>query len=97
MGVADAALGTELSVTGLDGARFALQVPAGTQHGACLPVRGQGLITPDGRGDLLVQVEVVVPQQMSSALRDAFEQVRRLESDRVVSERTSQTVEAAAG
>ena len=61
-----AALGTTMDVETLDGA-VALEVPAGTQPGAVLPVRGAGMPTlrrPDRNGDLRVVVGVVVPRRL---------------------------------
>lgn len=61
--VSEAILGTRIEVP-LPGGRTArLRVPPGTQNGAELRVRGQGLEMPDGRrGDLAAVVEVWVPK-----------------------------------
>ncbi|HEX6967586.1 MAG TPA: molecular chaperone DnaJ [Micromonosporaceae bacterium] len=69
----EAVLGTDLRVPTLDGA-VTLRVPPGTPSGRVLRVRGRGVVRRDGRaGDLLVTVEVVVPEQVSEEARQALE------------------------
>jgi molecular chaperone DnaJ len=70
---AEAALGTTLRVPTLDGA-VALKVPAGTSSGRTFRVRGRGIAKRGGgHGDLLVTVEVAVPQKLSGEAREALE------------------------
>ncbi len=66
-----ASLGATLDVPTLD-ASVPINVPAGTQPGAVLTVRGQGMPSLRGgrRGDLRVVVNVVVPRRLSDAQRD---------------------------
>jgi curved DNA-binding protein len=69
----EAALGTELSVPTLD-ARVNIKIPAGTQSGQKLRVRGRGL----GKdGDLLVVTKIVVPTKISDAEKKVWEQLKR--------------------
>jgi molecular chaperone DnaJ len=69
----EAVLGTDLRVPTLDGP-VTLRVPPGTPSGRTLRVRGKGVPRrTDGAGDLLVTVEVVVPQQVSKEARAALE------------------------
>ena len=68
----EAALGTTLRVPTLDGA-VSLRVPAGTPSGRTLRVRGRGVRRKNKTGDLLVTVQVAVPQHLTSAQRDALE------------------------
>jgi molecular chaperone DnaJ len=50
-----------------------VKIPAGTTSGRTLRVRGKGGTRRDGtRGDLLVTVEVAVPQKLSDAAKDAL-------------------------
>ena len=48
-----------------------LKVPAGTRSGRVLRVRGRGVPAASGAGDLLVSVEVAVPDQLSDSEREA--------------------------
>ncbi len=69
---AEAALGTTLRVPTLDGA-VSLRVAPGTPSGQTLRVRGRGVTTAKNVGDLLVTVEVAVPQKLSHEAREALE------------------------
>jgi molecular chaperone DnaJ len=69
----EAALGTTLEVPTLDGAVVRLKVPAGTPSGRALRVKGRGVQTAKATGDLLVTVQVVVPQKLSKKAREALE------------------------
>jgi molecular chaperone DnaJ len=66
-----AALGATLSVPTVDG-RADIEVPAGTQSGHEIRMRGQGFprLRGSGRGDLHVIVNVVVPQKLSKRERE---------------------------
>jgi molecular chaperone DnaJ len=73
----EAALGAEVKVPTLGGAPVTLKVPAGTANGRTFRVRGKGAPRRDGsRGDLLVTVDVAVPQKVDGAARDALEAYR---------------------
>jgi molecular chaperone DnaJ len=77
----EAALGTTLRVPTLDGS-VALRVPAGTKSGRTLRVRGRGFPKRgSGKGDLLVTVEVAVPQKMSAEAREALEKYAAAQAD----------------
>jgi molecular chaperone DnaJ len=69
----EAVLGTDLRVPTLDGP-VTVRVPPGTPSGRTLRVRGKGVPhRDDSAGDLLVTVEVVVPDQVSKEARAALE------------------------
>ena len=56
-----------------------LTVPAGTQSGRRLRLRGRGLPRADGsRGDLYAVVRIVVPERPSAAERTAYEALKRM-------------------
>ena len=69
-----AALGTEIEIPTLDGSAK-LRVPAGTQPGTLLKMRGKGLPhrLRAGRGDQLVEMDVEVPRQLSPRARALVE------------------------
>jgi molecular chaperone DnaJ len=76
--IAEAVLGTDLRVPTLDGA-VTLRVPPGTPSGRTLRARGRGVVRRDGRaGDLLVTVEIVVPEKLSAEARKALEKFAAL-------------------
>jgi molecular chaperone DnaJ len=67
----EAALGATVTVPTFAGETVRLRVPEGTPSGRVLRVRGKGITTGKGIGDLLVTVQVVVPQKLTSAAREA--------------------------
>lgn len=67
----EAALGAQVDVPTLDGGTVRVKVPEGTPSGRTLRVRGKGITTPKGTGDLLVTVQVVVPQRLTNAAKEA--------------------------
>jgi molecular chaperone DnaJ len=68
----EAALGTTITVPTLD-KPVSLKLPAGTGSGRTFRVKGHGVPAAKGAGDLLVTVEVAVPQRLSDAEREAIE------------------------
>jgi molecular chaperone DnaJ len=77
-----AALGARLRVPTLDGEEE-IQVPAGTQSGTEIRLRGQG--APDvggrGRGDEVVVVRVRTPRRLSAEQRELLESLARLDDE----------------
>ncbi len=69
----EAALGTKLKVPTLDGDTVTLKIPAGTRSGRVFRVRGRGVQTKKGTGDLLVKVEVAVPTRLTKEQKEAVE------------------------
>jgi molecular chaperone DnaJ len=69
----EAALGAQIDVPTLDGSTVRVKIPAGTPSGRTLRVKGKGIVTPKGTGDLLVGVQVVVPQRLTPAAREAVQ------------------------
>ncbi|QAY64159.1 J domain-containing protein [Xylanimonas allomyrinae] len=70
---AEAALGAQIEVPTLSGDPVRLKVPAGTPSGRVLRVKGRGVATSKGTGDLLVTVQVAVPQKLSKKAKEALE------------------------
>ncbi|QDP98465.1 molecular chaperone DnaJ [Microlunatus elymi] len=69
----EAALGAEIEVPTLNGPAVRIKIAPGTPNGRTLRVRGKGVGRRDGtHGDLLVTVEVVVPEELSEQAREAL-------------------------
>jgi molecular chaperone DnaJ len=68
----EAVFGTEIEVPTPDGGRVRLKVPAGTPSGRTLRARGRGVVTTKKTGDLLVTLQVAVPQRLDGAAKDAL-------------------------
>ena len=73
-----AALGGDVDVPTLDG-RGKLRVPAGTQSGTVLRIKGRGIAhrTGLGRGDQRVEVTVEVPTKLTAKQRQLLEELAR--------------------
>ena len=69
----EAALGADVAVPTLDGGPVKVRIPAGTRSGRTFRVRGKGVEGRRKPGDLLVTVEVAVPQKLSADERKAIE------------------------
>lgn len=71
----EAALGAKVEVQLPDGS-IKLAVPPGSQSGGKLRVRGRGLPKKSGnRGDLLAEIKVVVPTELSQSEREIYEKL----------------------
>jgi molecular chaperone DnaJ len=75
--LSDALLGANKNVSTLDG-EIELKIPAGTNSGSILRVRGKGV--PEGgnrRGDLYVRVTVKLPERLSKEAKRLIEELKK--------------------
>ncbi len=74
MGLAEAALGTAATVPTIDGDGFELDIPAGTQPGTSfrIPRKGVPRLRRRGRGDLVVEIALDVPSELSAEAETAL-------------------------
>jgi molecular chaperone DnaJ len=70
--IAQATLGSRVSVKTLDGTKVAIKIPPGTASGKRFRVRGQGIEKEGTKGDLIVQVEVAVPEKLTPEQEEAM-------------------------
>jgi molecular chaperone DnaJ len=75
----EAALGATIEVPTLGGDPVRLRVAPGTPSGRVLRVKGRGVETAKGTGDLLAEVQVAVPSHLDEAAREALERFQSLE------------------
>jgi curved DNA-binding protein len=72
----EAALGGEAEVATLTGP-VSVRVPSGSPSGRKIRLRGKGFPTRDGgHGDLLAEIRIVVPEQLSAKERELYEELR---------------------
>ena len=76
-------LGEKVEIPTLDG-RIELTIPAGTQTGKVLRLRGQGLPNMDGhgKGDLLVRVFIEVPTKLSERQKELLREFGEIEEEK---------------
>lgn len=65
LNIAQATLGSKVSVTTLDGKKVLVRIPAGTASGKRFRVRGQGIEKGALKGDLIVEVRIEAPDKLS--------------------------------
>jgi molecular chaperone DnaJ len=84
IGVTQAALGAVFTIETLDGPEE-LVIPAGTQPGRVFRLRGRGVpvLQGRGRGDLLVQIEVQVPERLGEEEESLLRQLAELRGEEV--------------
>jgi molecular chaperone DnaJ len=70
--IAQATLGSKISVKTLEGTKVAIRIPPGTPNGKRFRVRGQGIQKDDRKGDLIVQAEVSVPEKLTEEQEKAM-------------------------
>lgn len=75
----EAALGATIEVPTLGGEVVKLRVAPGTPSGRVLRVKGRGVQTAKGTGDLLAEVQVAVPTHLDGPAREALERFHELE------------------
>lgn len=75
-----AVLGGTVEVPTIDGGKVKIKIEAGTQPGKTLRLRGKGLPSVqgygNGTGDLVVNISVYIPKELSSSEKKAIESFR---------------------
>jgi molecular chaperone DnaJ len=77
----EAALGADIQVPTIEGDEVTLRVSPGTQNGKTLRVKGRGVKKGVNTGDLLVTLEVQVPQRLGGAAKKALEDFAKATED----------------
>lgn len=77
-----AALGGEITIPGLDGARHVITIPEGIQSGKQLRQRGAGMpvLQGRGRGDLVIQIDVETPTRLTAKQKEILREYRETET-----------------
>jgi molecular chaperone DnaJ len=82
--MADAALGTAVSFEGVLGDATQITAGAGTQPGAVVTLRGEGMprLRSEARGDLHAHVEVMVPTKLDARTRELLTEIQSRSPER---------------
>ena len=77
-----AALGGEIDIPGLDGARHKIEIPAGIQSGKQLRKRGAGMPVLQGRGsgDLVIEIVVETPTKLTARQKELLCELQATET-----------------
>ena len=83
--ISEAALGASVVVPAPDGAKVRVRVPAGSQHGTQLTIKGKGAprVKGQGTGDFIINLEIKVPTSLNDAQRKALEDFQEASTESV--------------
>ena len=78
-----AALGGEIEVPTIDGGRSRVRIPAGSQSGRQMRLRGKGMtmLRGSGRGDMLIELAVETPVNLTSRQKELLREFDNLSED----------------
>ena len=65
LNIAQATLGSKVSVNTLEGKKVVIRIPPGTASGKRFRVRGQGIVKGAQTGDLIVEVKIEAPEKLN--------------------------------
>ena len=76
-------LGLQHELKSIDGTMLNVNIPAGTQSNATLRVQGHGMQVHNNarqRGDLLIHIEIEVPNNLSPQQQDLLREIQKQRS-----------------
>jgi curved DNA-binding protein len=73
----EATLGGEADIETLDG-RVRVRIPPGSASGQRIRLRGKGFPRPGGAGDLIAELRIAVPRQVTDEERKLYEELARI-------------------
>jgi molecular chaperone DnaJ len=81
--IATAALGGEVEVPTIDGGKSRVKVPPGSQTGKQMRLRGKGMpaLRGGGTGDMLIEMAVETPVNLTSRQKDLLREFEKLSED----------------
>ena len=84
----DAALGTEIEVPTIDGGKAKVKIPAGSQNGKQLRLKEKGMpnLRSENIGDLYLELNVIIPENLSKDQKKLLEEFKHIESSNNTSE-----------
>ena len=80
----NASLGTTVEVPSIDGGKSKIKIPAGTQHGKQLRLKGKGMpvLRRNIFGDLYIRIVTQVPTSLSKRQKEILEEFNELETNK---------------
>ncbi|HEY9449997.1 MAG TPA: DnaJ C-terminal domain-containing protein, partial [Gemmatimonadaceae bacterium] len=74
LNIAQATLGSRVTVRTLEGKKVVIKIPAGTPSGKRFRVPGQGISKDGKRGDMIIEVSIIVPEALTPEQEDMMRQ-----------------------
>ena len=83
VGMSSAALGGDVEVPTIDGGRSRVKIPAGSQSGKQMRLRGKGMpaLRGAGSGDMFIEIAVETPVNLTSRQKDLLREFEDLSDD----------------
>ncbi len=75
--LSDALLGMTYNLKTLDGKDIDVKIPEGINHKDMLRVKGQGVPTSYGRGDIIIRINVETPKKLSRRAKEIIEELKK--------------------
>ena len=72
----DSLLGMTYKLKTLEGNIVEVKIPEGIKHGELLRVRGKGVPSSSGRGDIIIHIIVKIPNKISRKAKDMIEKLK---------------------
>jgi molecular chaperone DnaJ len=81
--IATAALGGDIEVPTMDGGRSRVKIPAGSQSGRQMRLRGKGMpaLRGGGSGDMMIELAVETPVNLTSRQKELLREFDNLSED----------------
>jgi len=75
--LSDALLGLTYNLKTLEGKDMEVKIPEGINHGEMLRVRGKGVPTTSGRGDIIIRIHIDMPKKLSRKSKEIIEELKK--------------------
>ncbi len=74
--LSDALLGMEYDLKTLEGNTVEVTIPEGINHGELLRVKGKGVPSSRGRGDIIIRIKIDMPKKLSRKSKEIIEKLK---------------------
>ena len=72
----DSLLGMIYNLKTLDNKIVEIKIPEGINHGELLRVRGKGVPTSSGKGDIIIRIQIKMPNKLSRKEKELIEKLK---------------------
>jgi len=75
--LSEALLGITYNLKTLEGNNIEVKIPEGINHNELLRVRGKGVPSSRGRGDIILRIQVKMPSKLSRHSKEIIEELKK--------------------